>query len=253
MSSRRARSGGSSTAPDRERRQQRRVELAFGGEIAERLGARAHERDLGALELRQQERESLLLGLRVLADLGAIERAVARLLEQRQRIGDEPRAVARAPPTASPAAAARARRCRGRCPARPGSAPACARRAAAPAGARRRAPPRPCRAPRATRAAAPSPTPILSARATVPSSFCSPTGFSRKSKAPILVASTAVSMVPWPDIITTGIVSWPAAAHSRSSVTPSVSGIQMSSSTSAGCCSHAIGARRRRVLGERTR
>jgi hypothetical protein len=75
---------------------------------------------------------------------------------------------------------------------------------------------------------------ILSARATVPKSFCRPTGFSRKSNAPIFVASTAVSIVPWPDIMTTGIVSWPEAAHSRSSVTPSVSGIQMSSSTSAG-------------------
>ena len=91
----------------------------------------------------------------------------------------------------------------------------------------------------------------MSARDTVPSSFCSPTGFSRKSNAPIFVASTAVSIVPWPDIITTGIVSWPAAAHSRSSVTPSVSGIQMSSSTSAGCCRARYARAARRVLGER--
>ena len=48
------------------------------------------------------------------------------------------------------------------------------------------------------------------------------------------VASTAVSMVPWPDIITTGIVSSPALAHSLRSVMPSVSGIQMSSSTRSG-------------------
>ena len=48
------------------------------------------------------------------------------------------------------------------------------------------------------------------------------------------VASTAVSMVPWPDIITTGMVSSPALAHSLSSVMPSVSGIQMSSSTRSG-------------------
>ena len=48
------------------------------------------------------------------------------------------------------------------------------------------------------------------------------------------VASTAVSMVPWPDIITTGMVSSPAAAHSLSSVMPSVSGIQISSSTRSG-------------------
>ena len=48
------------------------------------------------------------------------------------------------------------------------------------------------------------------------------------------VASTAVSMVPCPDIITTGMVSWPFAAHSLSRVMPSVSGIQMSSSTRSG-------------------
>jgi len=59
-------------------------------------------------------------------------------------------------------------------------------------------------------------------------------GFSRKSNAPILVASTAVSMVPWPDIMITGMVSKPLLAHSRNRVTPSVSGIQMSSSTRSG-------------------
>ena len=82
---------------------------------------------------------------------------------------------------------------------------------------------------RGSRAAA-----LRSAREIVPSSLASPIGFSRKSNAPTLVASTAVSIVPWPDIITTGIVSRPQELHSRSSVTPSVSGIQMSSSTSAG-------------------
>ena len=65
------------------------------------------------------------------------------------------------------------------------------------------------------------------------------------------VASTAVSIVPWPDIITTGIVSCPDAPHSRSSVTPSVSGIQMSSSTSAGCCRARYARASMRVLGER--
>ena len=59
-------------------------------------------------------------------------------------------------------------------------------------------------------------------------------GFSRKSSAPKRVASTAVSMVACPDIMMTGIDSWPPAAHSFSSVTPSVSGIQMSSSTRSG-------------------
>jgi hypothetical protein len=45
------------------------------------------------------------------------------------------------------------------------------------------------------------------------------------------VASTAVSMVAWPLIMMTGMVRRPLPAHSLSSVTPSVSGIQMSSST----------------------
>jgi len=69
---------------------------------------------------------------------------------------------------------------------------------------------------------------------TVASSFCIAIGFSRKSSAPMRVASTAVSIVAWPDIITTGIVSWPPAAHSFRSEMPSVSGIQMSSSTRSG-------------------
>ena len=51
--------------------------------------------------------------------------------------------------------------------------------------------------------------------------------------------------------MTTGIVSWPIAPHSRSSVTPSVSGIQMSSSTSAGCWRCAVRARFARVFRER--
>jgi FixJ family two-component response regulator len=60
-------------------------------------------------------------------------------------------------------------------------------------------------------------------------------GFSRNSSAPKRVASTAVSIVACPDIMITGIVSWPCDAHSFSSVTPSVSGIQMSSSTRSSC------------------
>src|SRR5262245_31390918 len=73
-----------------------------------------------------------------------------------------------------------------------------------------------------------------SARLTVASRRCNATGFSRKSSAPTLVASTAVSMVPCPDIMTTGMVSCPLAAHSFSNVMPSVSGIQISSSTRSG-------------------
>jgi len=46
--------------------------------------------------------------------------------------------------------------------------------------------------------------PASRARSTVRSSFVSDSGFSTKSKAPRRVASTAVSTVPWPDIITTG-------------------------------------------------
>ena len=77
--------------------------------------------------------------------------------------------------------------------------------------------------------------PASKARSTVRSSFCSDSGFSTKSKAPRRVASTAVSTVPWPDIMTTGQDDSAAAPdHSRSSVMPSVSGIQMSSSTRSG-------------------
>ncbi len=52
--------------------------------------------------------------------------------------------------------------------------------------------------------------------------------------APYLVASTAVSMVPWPLIMMTGMLSWAVAPHSFNSVMPSTSGIQMSSSTRSG-------------------
>ncbi len=77
-------------------------------------------------------------------------------------------------------------------------------------------------------------SPLFSARLTVARSFCNVIGFSRKSRAPMRIASTALSMLAWPDIITTGIVNCPLAAHSLSSEMPSVSGIQMSSSTSSG-------------------
>ena len=76
--------------------------------------------------------------------------------------------------------------------------------------------------------------PPASALPTVASSFGRLIGFSRKSNAPMRVASTAESMVPWPDIITTGMVSKPLPAHSLRSVMPSVSGIQMSSKTRSG-------------------
>ena len=59
-------------------------------------------------------------------------------------------------------------------------------------------------------------------------------GFSRNDCAPILVASTAVSMVACPLIMMTGMLSMPVVDHSLSRVTPSVSGIQMSSSTRSG-------------------
>ena len=57
-------------------------------------------------------------------------------------------------------------------------------------------------------------------------------------------------MVPWPDIITTGMVSWPLVAHSLSSEMPSVSGIQMSSSTRSGRTRLRISARLAGVLGQ---
>jgi len=64
----------------------RRVEFSLGGEIAQRLGAGAHQRHVVLLEFRQQEREALLFRLRILPDLRAIERALVRLLDQRQGI-----------------------------------------------------------------------------------------------------------------------------------------------------------------------
>ena len=148
------------------------------------------------VELRQQEREPLLLGLRVLADLGAVEHAVARFLEQRQRIVGEPRAVRQHDERRSRRLQRARRDVVSGARLRRGSAPAGARRAAARAPARPRASARSCRAPRAKCGAAPSPRRVLSARAIVVSSFGRPTGFSRKSNAPIFVASTAVSIVP---------------------------------------------------------
>jgi hypothetical protein len=68
--------------------------------------------------------------------------------------------------------------------------------------------------------------------------------------APMRVASTAESIVPCPDIITTGIVNSPLAAHSLSKDMPSVSGIQMSSRTRSGRLSVANLARRCRILGQ---
>ena len=58
-------------------------------------------------------------------------------------------------------------------------------------------------------------------------------GFSRKSKAPSLVACTAVSMVPWPEIMTTTGRSADGISWMRVSVSmPSMPGSQISSSTS---------------------
>ena len=82
------------------------------------------------------------------------------------------------------------------------------------------------------------------------SSLFSLIGLSRKAKAPIWVASTAVSIVLWPLIMTTGMVSRLVVAHSLSSVTPSVSGIQMSSSTRSGRARRRAPPRFPGVLGE---
>ena len=58
-------------------------------------------------------------------------------------------------------------------------------------------------------------------------------GFSRKSKAPSLVALTAASMLPWPEIITTTGRSANGISRMRASTSmPSMPGSQISSSTS---------------------
>ncbi len=76
--------------------------------------------------------------------------------------------------------------------------------------------------------------PSLIADDTVERSFCNAMGFSRKEYAPMRVASTAVSIVPCPDIMMTGIVIRPVDDHSLSRVTPSTSGIHISKSTRSG-------------------
>jgi len=58
-------------------------------------------------------------------------------------------------------------------------------------------------------------------------------GFSIMSKAPSLVAVTAVSMLPWPVMITTGKKGW-FFLISRSVSMPSMPGIQISSTTKSG-------------------
>ena len=63
-----------------------------------------------------------------------------------------------------------------------------------------------------------------SARRTASRSFAVESGFSRKSYAPSRVASTAVSIVPWPDIMMTGEAPVPVSDHSLSREMPSVSG-----------------------------
>ncbi len=62
--------------------------------------------------------------------------------------------------------------------------------------------------------------------------FCSESGFSRKSNAPSLVAFTAASMEPWPEIITTTGRSANGTSWMRVSTSmPSIPGSQISSST----------------------
>ena len=143
---------------DGELRQQRGVELAFRREVAERLGAGAHQRRLVLLELGQQERETLLLDLRVVADLGAVERALARPPRAARsdwwRAATRPRCDTNG---VSRRGHARARRRRGRCRTRRAGAAACGRRAPARRRAPRRAPAARCRARRATRVAARAP------------------------------------------------------------------------------------------------
>ncbi len=65
MSSRRARSGGSITAPADRIAQQRRIEATLGCEVAELLAAGADENRVVLLELGQNEREPFLLGFGV--------------------------------------------------------------------------------------------------------------------------------------------------------------------------------------------
>jgi hypothetical protein len=73
--------------------QQRRVELAFGREIPQRLGARCDQRDVVLVELAQKKREAFLFRFAVLPDLGTVDDAFMRLFDQRERIVEESCAV----------------------------------------------------------------------------------------------------------------------------------------------------------------
>jgi hypothetical protein len=76
--------------------------------------------------------------------------------------------------------------------------------------------------------------PASTAWPTTRRSLASDSGFSMKSHAPSRVASTAVSMLPWPEIMMTGHGRPPRSLHSRSRLMPSRSGIQMSSRIASG-------------------
>ena len=181
--------------PGGQRGQQRSVEASIGGKIGELLAARADQDRTVLLELRQEKREPFLLRPRVAADLAAQEQPFPRLFEQLQRVRGKPGATLQCDERRF----GKMQRAGGHVVARPGSP---TMRIGRPARSN-------CSIARSasiTGVLVPSaesdmrrgpwPRPVFSARVTVVSNFCNPTGFSRKSKAPILVASTAVSIVP---------------------------------------------------------
>ena len=81
--------------------------------------------------------------------------------------------------------------------------------------------------------------PCSRARVTVTNVFSSDSGFSMKSQAPRRVALIAVSMVPWPEIMTT-VVSGRRRLSSARVSRPSMRGIQMSRKTRSGISSATI-------------
>ena len=215
MSSRRARSGGSIT---RARRRAAPAAPASNLPSAARLPSGSalvadERRRSSLLELRQQEREPLLLRA---SSTGRSRRSTAcrRALPRSAASGF---AVSRASvrpatTTARPASAARAPRCRGPVPGSPRIRHRRARgdqlleRALGVADRRRSR-----RAPRARRAAAPARARRLQrARDRRRAASAGRSAFRESRTRRCFVASTAVSIVPWPDIMTTGIVSWPA-------------------------------------------
>src|SRR6266568_1001147 len=76
----------------RQHREQRGIEAPVDGEVTELFAAAAYDQRIVPFELRQQERQSLLLRPRIRTYFGAVEDAIAGLVEHLQRARNQSRA-----------------------------------------------------------------------------------------------------------------------------------------------------------------